>query len=205
MGSHGKCGPGCQHLKVSKLKEPQKTLPVFDVEDIKAIIRWKAEGYYDKRLQVLLLLLVDTGARISEALGLKWSDVDFDNLLLVLHGKGSKDRKVPFSFELRRRLVKFQHNHSTYVFSTMNGTPVDRHVAARDVRKLCERLEIKRPERMLHAFRHTFSVNYVRKGGSVFHLQKALGHSSLEMSRRYANLNTQDLQDVHQRLSLLAA
>jgi integrase/recombinase XerD len=87
----------------------------------------------------------------------------------------------------------------------MNGTAVDRHVAARDVRKLCTRLEIKRPERVLDAFRHTFSVNYVHKGGSVFHLQKALGHSSLEMSRRYSNLNTQDLHDVHQRLSLLAA
>jgi integrase/recombinase XerD len=152
-----------------------------------------------------VLLLVDTGARISEALGLKWSDVDFDNLLLTLHGKGSKDRKVPFSVELRRLLVKFQHNHSLYVFGTMNGTAVDRHVAARDVRKLCTRLGIERPERVLHAFRHTFSVNYVRKGGSVFHLQKSLGHSSLEMSRRYANLMTEDLQAIHQRVSLLAS
>src|SRR2546426_10447632 len=146
-----------------------------------------------------------TGARISEALGLKWSDVDFDNLLVTLHGKGSKDRKVPFSVDLRRLLVKFQHSHSPYVFATMNGTALDRHVAARDVRKLCKRLEIKRPERVLHAFRHTFSVNYVRKGGSVFHLQKALGHSSLDMTKRYASLNTDDLSAVHQRLSLLAA
>ena len=50
---------------------------------------------------------------------------------------------------------------------------------------------------------HTFAVNYLRKGGSVFHLQKMLGHSSLEMTRRYANLMTEDLQAVHQRLSLL--
>jgi integrase/recombinase XerD len=85
------------------------------------------------------------------------------------------------------------------------GTAVDRHVAARDVRKLCTRLGIERPERVLHAFRHTFSVNYVRKGGSVFHLQKSLGHSSLEMSRRYANLMTEDLQAIHQRVSLLAS
>jgi len=43
------------------------------------------------------------------------------------------------------------------------------------------------------------------KGGSVFHLQKVLGHSTLEMTRRYANLLTEDLQAIHQRVSLLAA
>jgi integrase/recombinase XerD len=61
------------------------------------------------------------------------------------------------------------------------------------------------PERTLHAFRHTFAINYLRKGGSVFHLQKVLGHSSLEMTRRYVNLITEDLQVIHQRVSLLAA
>ena len=48
------------------------------------------------------------------------------------------------------------------------------------------------------------AVNYLRKGGSVFHLQKVLRHSSLEMTRRYANLMTEDLQAIHQRVSLLA-
>jgi hypothetical protein len=52
---------------------------------------------------------------------------------------------------------------------------------------------------------HTFAVNYLRKGGSVFHLEKVPGHSTLEMTRRYANLMTEDLQAVHQQCSLLAA
>ena len=52
--------------------------------------------------------------------------------------------------------------------------------------------------------RHTIAVNYLRKGGSVFRLQKMLGHSTLEMTRRYANLMTEDLQAIHQKLSLLA-
>jgi len=53
----------------------------------------------------------------------------------------------------------------------------------------------------MHAFRHTFAVNYLHRGGSVFHLQKCLGHSTLEMTRRYGNLMTEDLQAVHQRVS----
>jgi integrase/recombinase XerD len=48
-------------------------------------------------------------------------------------------------------------------------------------------------------------LNYLRKGGSVFHLQRALGHSDLEMTKRYVSLATADLQEVHQRISLLAA
>jgi len=47
-------------------------------------------------------------------------------------------------------------------------------------------------------------VNYVRRGGSVFHLQKVLGHRMLEMTRRHANLVTADLQAVHERVSRLS-
>lgn len=61
------------------------------------------------------------------------------------------------------------------------------------------------PARTPHAFRHTFAIHYLRKGGSVFHIQKVLGHSTLEMTRRYANLMTEDLQAVHERVSLLSA
>jgi integrase/recombinase XerD len=71
------------------------------------------------------------------------------------------------------------------------------------MKRFCRRLGFAPPVRTLHAFRHTFALNYLRRGGSVFHLQKMLGHSSLEMTRRYANLMTEDLQAVHQRLSLL--
>jgi integrase/recombinase XerD len=77
-------------------------------------------------------------------------------------------------------------------------------VILRDVKLLCGRLGFAAPARTLHAFRHTFAVNYLRRGGSVFHLQKVLGHSSLDMTRRYANLVTADLQAVHERVSLLS-
>jgi integrase/recombinase XerD len=76
--------------------------------------------------------------------------------------------------------------------------------ALRCVKNLCIRLGFDPPARTLHAFRHTFAVNYLRRGGSVFHLQKVLGHSTLEMTRRYANLMTEDLQAVHERVSLLS-
>jgi len=85
------------------------------------------------------------------------------------------------------------------------GRKLGRRVVLRDTKLLCLKLGIKIPERTLHAIRHTFAVEYLRRGGSVFHLQKVLGHSSLEMTRKYVNLVTEDLQSMHQRVSLLAA
>jgi integrase/recombinase XerD len=83
---------------------------------------------------------------------------------------------------------------------------IERYVSPdlRSTKLLCEQLRFDPPSRTLHAFRHTFAVNYLRRGGSVFHLQKVLGHSTLEMTRRYANLVTADLQAVRERVGLLS-
>ena len=172
------------------------------------MIGWKPHGFYQRRLHLLVLILLDTGCRISEALDVHISDCDPDNLLVTLNGKGQKQSKVPFSFELRKHLFRYTREFcpQSYmlVLGTRKGCRLDRHVMARDVKLLCKRLGFDPPARTLHSFRHTFAVNYLRRGGSVFHLQKMLGHSTLEMTRRYANLMTEDLQAVHQRLSLLS-
>ena len=203
--ANGKCCALCAHLKVPQLKEEQRILPTFSIADIQRIAKWKPTDFYATRLHLFVLLVVDTGCRNSEALALRWADVDMDNLLLKLRGKGAKDRLVPFSFDLRRRLWRWKRmNGFDLVFPTMHATRLGRRVQLRDVKLLCKRLGIVPPARTIHALRHTFAVNYLRRGGSVFHLQKVLGHSSLEMTRRYANLVTEDLQAVHERVSLLA-
>jgi integrase/recombinase XerD len=193
-------------LRVPKLKEPQVILPTFTSEQIKRLIGYKPKRCCQRRLHLLVLMLLDTGCRISEALDVRVEDCDFDNMLVTLKGKGQKERKVPFSFELRKALYRYTREMQPHflVLTTRQGCKLDRHVVARDVKLLCKRLGFTPPARTLHSFRHTFALNYLRRGGSVFHLQKVLGHSSLEMTRRYANLMTEDLQAVHQRLSLLA-
>jgi integrase/recombinase XerD len=200
-----RCGPGCQHPRVPKLKTEHRVLPTFASEDIVKFSKWKPKRYTQYRLQTIILFLSDVGCRINEALGLEWKHVDFDNMLVTLHGKGAKDRTVPFSFELRRYLWKWkQQTKWETVFPGRNGQKLGRRDVLRDVKNLCKALSIAVPERTLHAFRHTFALHYLRNGGSVFHLQKSLGHSSLEMSRRYSNLETSDLQQVHRRVSLLS-
>jgi integrase/recombinase XerD len=195
-------------LKIPQLKEPQLILPTFSLPQVSRLIESKPRSFYQRRLHLIVLILLDTGCRITEALTLHVSDVDFDNLLVVLDGKGRKQRKVPFSFELRKALFRYVREYDrkagSLLLTSRSETKLGRRVVLRDVKLLCKRLGFDPPARTLHAFRHTFAVNYLRKGGSVFHLQKVLGHSTLEMTRRYANLMTEDLQAMHERVSLLA-
>lgn len=202
-GSGTKCFPACSHLRVPKIKEPSRVLPTFNPEDITKLAGWRPRGFFECRLYTLVLTLADTGCRIDEVLTLRWQDVDFDNMLLTVQGKGAKQRRVPFSFELRKLLFKFKHQHQL-VFPTYQGTKMGRREVLKNAKRLCRKLDITVPERTLHAFRHTFAVNYLRRGGSVFHLQRVLGHSSLDMTRRYVNLTTDDLSSVHERISLLS-
>jgi len=208
-GPDSKCGSGCQHPKVPLLKVPQLVLPVFTAQQVRQLVTWKPRGKYQRRLHLLILFLLDTGCRISEALGLRVREIDFENMLVTLDGKGRKQRVVPFSFELRkamfRYITEFKRKVDSLLFANRSETRVGRRNALRDVKLLCKRMGFDPPARTLHAFRHTFAVNYLRRGGSVFHLQKVLGHSTLEMTRRYANLMTEDLQAVHERVSLLSS
>ncbi len=202
-----KCSPACSHPRVSKLKEPQMVLPSFSTDQIKKLVIWKPRTKNQRRLHLLVLFMLDTGCRISEILNLHTRNLDLDNLLVTLDGKGNKQRKVPFSFELRKLLYKYISDYGRrpdlLLFATRTEVKLDRRDMLRDVKNLCRDLGFEPPVRTLHCFRHTFAVNYIRKGGSVFHLQKALGHTSLDMTRKYANLATEDLQAVHQKLSLL--
>ena len=211
FGSEVKCSPSCKHLRVAQLREPQIILPTLTAAQVATIVHWKPrqKSYYQRRLHLLALILLDTGCRITEALTLRLADVNMENLLLTLDGKGRKQRIVPFSFELRRALHRFvtdfRRKPELLLLASRNETLLGRRVVLRDIKLLCKCLGFDPPARTLHAFRHTFAVFYLRKGGSVFHLQKVLGHSTLDMTRRYANLVTADLQAVHERVSLLSS
>ena len=85
--------------KVRKLKEPEQIMQTFSVEQVSSLVSFKPRTDFERRLHLLILILLDTGARVSEVLGLQIEDIDLDSMLLTLHGKGRKDRKVPFSYQ----------------------------------------------------------------------------------------------------------
>lgn len=152
----------------------------------------------------MLCLLIDTGLRITEALSLQRSKVDFENMLLTVMGKGNKERTIPMSLELRKVLCKWCDKHShELVFSTRQGGRLGYDNTLRDFKNLAKRLGIEGVRVSPHTLRHTFAKSYVKSGGNLFYLMKALGHTTLAMSKRYVELDEQDLKEMHVKTSIM--
>ena len=93
-----------------------------------ALIRYTPKNRIERRIHMMVLVVLDTGVRVDEVAHIRKQDVDMDNLLLTVHkGKGGKQRIVPFSLALRRALFRFMksepHPMSGFVFSTRSGLP----------------------------------------------------------------------------------
>jgi integrase/recombinase XerD len=190
-------------LKIPRLIEPERVLSTFKADDITRVSRWSPKTHNDRRTQLLILMLCDTGCRISELLTLHWSQCDMDNLLITVIGKGDKQRTIPCSYELRRFLHKFRckvKDTDNLVFGTSTGTAMNPCNAHRAVSLCCKQLGITPPARLLHSLRHLFATTYLRQGGNVFALQRVLGHTSLTMTQRYVSLQTDDLSKQHRSL-----
>jgi len=193
-------------IRIPRLKEEQKILATLSPEHVKRLLQFSPKGCNLKRAHTLILLLLDTGLRFAEALGLRWEKIDLDNMVLTVHGKGGKHRIVPISLEGRRLLYRWkQSTTSEFVFPTRDGVQASQRNVGRDVRLLGMRVGITGVRFSPHTMRHTFAVSYLRAGGNVLYLQRILGHSSLEMTNRYTrSLGVEDLQAVHSKLSLLS-
>lgn len=191
--------------KIPRLKEEERVLAVFNEGDIKRFVYHKPKRKGIRRAHILCLLLIDTGLRIDEALSLHIFDIDFEQLILKVHGKGNRERYVPFSNELRKFLWQWKSGRpeTGFLFTTRNGSKLGHRNITRDVKTLCEEIGVKLPRRLLHSFRHSFATNYLRRGGNVFMLQRVLGHRSIQVTQKYIHFVSQDLVDRHQSLSML--
>lgn len=194
-----------ERLRAKQLKEEKKVIKIFSDSQLRLLVSYKPKGVYESRLHTLVCLLIDTGIRIEEALTLERVKVNLEDLLITVHGKGNKERTIPISLECRKVLFKYMRdNQSSLVFCTRHGDRLSYFNILRDFKKQCAKLGITGVRASFHTLRHGFALNYVRSGGSLFHLQKALGHTTLQMTRRYTELQTDDLSLMHRKTSLLS-
>ena len=128
--------------------------------------------------------------------------MDFNNLLITVLGKGRKERIVPMSVELRKVLYRYVTRQrysrfdSRYLFCTANGTMMTYRNTYRDLEKVLVAVGVDRKDvdGYFHAFRRKFARSYVKSGGNLFYLQAAMGHSTLQMTRSYVEVEAEDLQ-----------
>jgi len=195
-----------ERIRVPNLKTPQKLIETLTPQQVERVVQAKPQGRNEHRARMAALTALDTGMRIQELLNLRRLDVDFDNLMFRVQGKGNKQRLVPMSLELRKLLFRYlSQQQFDRVFCTSRGTSPSQRNLSRDFKALCARLGVAGVRLSFHTLRHTFAVNYLRAGGNVLYLQRILGHTSLEMTNRYCrSLGIDDLKAVHSGLSLLS-
>ena len=195
-------------IKLSWLKEEQNVLVTLNTLQIQRVLKCNPRTASGQRTHVLACVLLDTGLRITEAVSLTRSDVDFENLLLKVHGKGQKERIVPMSFELRKLLFRWVAKlpaHFEHEFSTRDGASLTTRLVLVNFKTLGKRAGIVGVRMSPHTLRHTFAVSYLRAGGNLFYLSKILGHTSITTTQRYLqSLGVEDLQAVHNKLSILS-
>lgn len=147
----------------------------------------------------LLLLLYNTGARVGEALGLRWRDVRLERPpQVLLHGKGSKDRWCPLWVETCRTLRSLAEQDGSdpdgVIFRNACGRPLSRDGVAHILRKhaahaACKRPVIK-PEMITpHVLRHSCAVALLQAGIDVTVIRDYLGHASIATTSRYLSTN----------------
>lgn len=170
---------------------------------IKRSEAWSAE--MQRNLQDnydLVIFLLDTGCRYSEAANIPWSAVNMEEGTIGLYrSKVGNEDVLYMSNRLRsvmERRISARLDGSRFVFENRNGKA--RGYAVQAIRKAIDRAGLNRPDTILekggkvtiHTLRHSFASKMVKNGVSLFQVSVLLGHSDSKMTQRYAHLAPND-------------
>jgi site-specific recombinase XerD len=192
--------------KVEKPKLKPALKPALTPDEVEQILA-ACEGKEWLRLRdkALILLLLDTGLRIHEAHALTVADAKQD--MILIRGKGSKQRVVFLSHEVRLALKRYL-NACPYTLTDESPLWHGRTGALtlwgimEVIERIGKRAGLKRPLGA-HAFRRTFATWSLRNGIDLEHLRQLMGHSDYSVLRQYLALVEADLKQAHQQHSPL--
>jgi integrase/recombinase XerD len=165
-------------------------------------------GPVDLRDRALLELLYGTGARVSEVAGLKLEDLDFDEELIRVMGKGSKQRLVPMGATLRQSLERFLApggrgefagaRKTSAVFLNLRGGPLSRQGIDLVINKRALEVGIDRSKISAHVFRHSCATHMLAHGADIRVVQELLGHASIATTQLYTAVSVTSLKREYQ-------
>lgn len=151
-------------------------------------------------VHIVIVTLYYTGLRIAECLNLSLEDVDMKNSLIhVVAGKGNKDRSIPINHKLHKELSHYLKNIrpssvSTRFFSSEHSGKVSREYINKSLKIATLNSGILKNV-TCHILRHSFATNLVSKNVNIVHIQRLLGHSSLNVTSIYTHTSLPELQD----------
>lgn len=176
----GKC-QGHPASKVKLLKGVTKRLRYLMPEEVQRLVSNCADF-----LKPIVTLAVHTGMRKSEILGLKWSQINFEQgIITILESKNEERRDIPMDETIKSILKGIEPNNDL-VFPNKKGKRIDNVFLYRAFNEALEKSEIG--DFRIHDLRHTFASNLVMEGIDLNAVRELLGHKDLKMTLRYAHL-----------------
>jgi integrase/recombinase XerC len=188
-------------------KQPKRLPRAASVEEVIAILEAPdASRPAGVRDRALLELLYASGLRVSELTGLDLQDLDLGGRTVRVHGKGDKERMVPFGSKAEKALREW-----LTVSAAMRGTRGEDAVflnlrggrlTDRSVRRLLDRYvrQVALARSLSpHVLRHSFATHLLESGADLRTIQELLGHTSLSTTQKYTKVSLDHLLEVYDR------
>lgn len=191
-------------LEMDRPKTSRLLPKVLEVEQVDGILdSINVSTPLGIRDRCLFELIYSCGLRISEACSLCISGIHFKERILVVRGKGDKERIVPFGdaafewlekwlYEARPEIVGSRICDE--VFVNARGNPISRKGVWKNFKAICARtgLDVK-----VHTLRHSFATHLLQGGADLRSVQELLGHSDLSTTQIYTHVDDEMLKDFH--------
>lgn len=190
--------------RIKNLKEEKKVIVTFNDDEVSRIINdIKEETYSNIRDKLILIMLFDTGIRVSELCNIKNCDVARRHILI--HGKGSKQRLVYISNIMRKYMRRYealraerfrkkeQDEIEEYYFLDQSAVKLSRSRINKILREHCNNAGVRKEVRCSpHDCRHYFAQKQLRNGIDIYSLSRLMGHFDTQITSKYLRGLEQD-------------
>lgn len=188
-------------IEIKLVKEQEAIKETYTEEELKKLLTPPATNNYCAwRSWAIVNWILATGNREKTICNIRIGDLNLqEQEILLRQTKNKKPQIIPMSSELSFILKKFikdfrsEAEPEDYLFCNVAGEKLTENALKLSMIDYNHSREVNRTS--VHALRHTFAKYWIRNNGDAFRLQKMLGHSSLEMTRRYVNMFSADLKE----------
>ena len=193
--------------EIALVRQKRSIIQTFTPQQVKALLAQPDQlTFTGLRDYTMLMLLFETGVRVKELVNIRVDDIKWDDgMIRIRDPKGIRERLVPFQGKMKKQLRKYVAVRGTIesdaLFVTVDNTAISIRAFQERMKEYGEMAGIKNVRCSPHTARHTFAKMSVLNGCDVFTLQKILGHTSLEMTKRYVEMFSTDVSKSHRKFS----
>ncbi len=181
--------PKAEKKEVSVLVQDEATNVLR--EAYKSFKKGASSGYRD---YLAIYIMLHTGVRRAELVGLKASDVREADMNLLVNGKGRKQRLIPISSELISLVQSYIIEES--ISGSDRLFPITERTVDRLVNKYMERAGVKKASESAHLLRRTFATLMYNQTGDIFAVSAVLGHANVTTTQRYVKENATAMRNA---------